>query len=63
MEKLLNSGNMACIRAKVVVLGQSGCNWAKWLYSGKRGYTRAKWLYSGWVVVFGQYGNIRARLM
>ena len=43
-----------CIRAKVVVIGQtffysgkSGCIRANRLYSGKSGCIRTKWLYSG----------------
>ena len=57
-----------CIRAKVVVFGQSDyiraklvVFWQKWLYSGKTGFIRAKvavfgqkWLYSGKSGLFGQ---------
>ena len=49
-----------CIRAKVVLIGQSCGIWQKWLYSGKSGCSRSqmavlgqKWLYSGKVDVFG----------
>ena len=44
----------SCIKAEVVVFGQSGCIRAKmvvfgnfWFYSGKSGCIRVKWLYSG----------------
>ena len=40
-QKWLYSGKIGCIRAKMVVFGQSGC-------------IRIKWSYSGKVLVFGQ---------
>ena len=46
-------GQIGCIRAKFVLLGQGRCIPSKWLYSGRvvvvgqSGYTRATWLYSG----------------
>ena len=43
---------LSCIRAKVVVMGQS------LLYSGKVVVFGQKWLYSGKVAVFGQSGCI-----
>ena len=35
----------------------------KWLYSEQSDCTRVKWLYSGKVVVFGQSGFIRAKVV
>ena len=67
--KVVVLGQSCCIRAKVVVFGQSGfgCIGAKvvvfeqrWLYLGKSGCTPesgcifSKWLYSGKLVIFGQ---------
>ena len=59
-----------CVRAKVVVMGQSSCVGKtvctrakvvvfeqKWLYLGKSGFILAK------VVVFGQSGCIRSKVV
>ena len=54
-QKMLYSGKSGCIRAKVVVVGQSGCIWAELEYSGKPDCIRAKVVvFSGKVIVIGQ---------
>ena len=59
-QKWLYSGKIGCIRAKVVLFGQSGFIRDIWLYSGKLVYSgksgciQAKWLYSDKMVVIGQ---------
>ena len=63
------SEKSSCIRAKVVVFGQSCCIQAKvvvfeekLLYSGKGCFIRAlNWLYPGKVVVFGKSGCVRTK--
>ena len=54
-QKMLYSGKSCCIRAEVVVVGQSGCIWAELEYSGKPGCIRAKVVvFLGKVIVIGK---------
>ena len=55
--RLLLSGKVVVIRAKVVVVGQ------KWLYSAKRDCIQIKLFVFGQCVVIGQSGCIRAKVV
>ena len=62
-QKWLYSGKRCCIRKKVVVFWQNGLIRINWLISVKGGSLRGRRFYSGKMVVFGESGSLRAKLL